>query len=97
MWLGVRIASGPGRAVPERLAKGGFLMTPQLDGGLDFLVLFSIVLVALLLRRACRLPTGGPARPVVAGLGGTPSGIVLGLVLGVGGGLLLVLTVLSLR
>ena len=76
----------------------GSAMTPQVGGGLDFPILLALMLVALLLRSALGTPLvrfDASCR----GLGtwwGRP-GIVLGLILGVGAGLLLVLTVLSLR
>ncbi len=75
----------------------GSSMTPQLGGGLSLAVLFAIMLAGLLLRSALAAPpwsTGRPAFP--PGIRRARPGIFLGLVLGLGG-LLLILTVLSLR
>ena len=71
-------------------------MTPQLDGGLGFPVLLALMLAALLLRSALvpRVPFSAFGRR--PGTWWEQPGTVLGLVLGVGG-LLLMLTVLSLR
>ena len=71
-------------------------MTPQLDGGLGFPVLLALMLAALLLRSALapRVPLSAFGRR--PGTRWEQPGIVLGLVLSVGG-LLLMLTVLSLR
>ena len=75
----------------------GVAMSPHLDGGLDLPILIAMMLVALLLRSTLGAPSvafGVSCRP--PGTRRTRPGTVLGLILGLGG-LLLLLTVLSLR